>query len=207
MGDSPLKTASILIKNNKNGFSKDKALIEIEGKPLIHHVAKRVSESVDKVILNAQNEVQAEKILSKTSYIDDLTYTHLNDSSPLSGMFSALNNCPSGKNLLISCDRVLINPKVVDYLFSELNQHDAVIPRFDDGGLEYFLSVYDVDKAKKMARKLLEEDKTQINDILKELDIKYVPIEKIREIDKKLFSLKKASCPENLKKISKKLRN
>ncbi|PTD93909.1 hypothetical protein C9439_05310 [archaeon SCG-AAA382B04] len=201
MGDSPLKTASILIKNKTNGFSKDKALIEIEGKPLIHYVAKRVSESVEKVILNAQNEIQAEKILSKTSYIDDLTYTHLNDSSPLSGMFSALNNCPSGKNLLISCDRVMINPKVINYLFSELNQHDAVIPRFDDGGLEYFLSVYDVDRTKKAAKKSLEKDETQINDILKKLDVKYVPIESIREIDSRLLSLEKINTPKKVEKI------
>ncbi len=203
-----MKSASIIIRDNKNRYSKNRALLEINNKPTIYYVAKRVSKAVEKVTVRPQNEVQAEKILSKVPYVDDLAYNPLNNNSPVSGMFSTLNNSPSGKNLLVSCNRVLINPKVIDYLFEKLNSYgsDAVIPRFGNGKLEYFLSTYDVEKAKEAAEKSLKNDEVQIKKLLEKLDVKYVPIEQLRKIDSDLHSFKKVNSKKNeIKEIKRKL--
>ncbi len=195
-----MRVASILMNDIGKHFSRKESLIEVEDKLLIHYVAKRVSGVVDKVILGAKNEIQAERILAEVPFIDDLAYDPHKNKSIVSGIFSALNNSPNGLALLIGSNKALVNPKVIDFLFSEIDQSDVVLPRYDDGGTDPLLGVYRVKEAKNAAKKTIEKEQS-INFFLNKLDKKYVPVERIREIDNDLLSLEKINNPKKFQKI------
>lgn len=202
-----MRSASILVRETSNQFKQDRALLEINNKLLVQYVAERVSNSVEKVILGVKNEVQAEKILSNVPEVDYIAYAPENKYSIPSGFFSTLNNSPKGLNLLIGCDMPLIKPEVIDYLFESIDEHDAIIPRYDNGGLEYLLGVYRVKETRLALKRALKNKKKDLQEALDSLDVKYVAVEKLRKIDKNLSSLKKLNCQEKLQKASEKLKN
>ena len=129
-------------RGSRLGF-REKALIEIKGKPLISFVIESLGKVVDEIIISVRDEAQGE--LLKSMFPDiRYAYDRYENTGPLAGILSGLSICKDEYCFIAACDMPFINEKAVNLLFSKCRDHDAAIPRRDDGFLEPLHAVYNM---------------------------------------------------------------
>lgn len=61
---------------------------------------------------------------------------------PLSGIYTALENCRTSRALVVACDMPLVRSEFFLLLLQKPREADAVVMQFDDGFLEPLCSLY-----------------------------------------------------------------
>jgi len=127
---------------------REKALIDIKGRPLIVLVIEKLKNVVDTIIVSVRDEAQG-KMLESFLPGCRFAYDTYKNVGPLAGILSGLEACEDDLCFIAACDMPFINENVVTMLFEKSEHHDAAIPRWDDGFLEPLHAVY---KRKPMLR-------------------------------------------------------
>ena len=122
----PLSLA-IIAGGQSRRMGRDKAFVELGGKPLIERVIERSAELG-----------QAETILITNSAAD---YAHLGlpmhgdifpDKGSLGGIYTALTRASQSAVLVLACDMPFINPDLLRFMIAQLDEDtDIVAPRVD----------------------------------------------------------------------------
>jgi molybdopterin-guanine dinucleotide biosynthesis protein A len=121
-------------RGSRLGF-REKALINIKGKPLIAYVIENLEKVVNEIIISVRNETQGELL---KAIFPNLRYAYdiYENTGPLAGILSGLTICKDDYCFIAACDMPFINEKVVNFLFAKCKDYDAAIPIHGDGFLE-----------------------------------------------------------------------
>ena len=102
----------------------------------------------------------------------------------------------NGEVIFVSaCDMPCVDPRVVALLFDRLDNHDAVIPRWNVEMLEPLHAVY---RRSALIRYLEDHKSCSLRTMIKTLDARYVPVNEIRTIDQHLITFTNINKIEEL---------
>jgi molybdopterin-guanine dinucleotide biosynthesis protein A len=186
-------------KGKRMGY-REKALMAIHGKPLIMYAIKSLEKVVDNIIISVRDKAQGElfdSVLPGYMYAFD----KYENTGPLSGILSGLSVCRDEYCFIAACDMPFINEHVVKLLFKDSEDHDAAIPRWEDGFLEPLHAVY---RSKPMffeTKKAIKNGEKIILAPIQKLRVNYVEIEDIRKIDHDLRTFININTPEDMDRI------
>jgi molybdopterin-guanine dinucleotide biosynthesis protein A len=175
----------------------EKALIDINGKPLISLVIKSLEKVVDEIIISVRDEAQGKHL--KRIFPDLLfAYDEYENTGPLAGILSGLSICRNDYCFIAACDMPFINADVIDLLFSKCNDHDAAIPRRNDGFIEPLHAVYKTSTMITETEKALQNNENTILAPISRLNVNFVPLEEISKIDHDLRTFMNINTYEDI---------
>ncbi len=180
----------------------EKALIDINNKPLISYVIEALKKVVDNIIISVRDRAQSE-LLQLHPYMSGyrFAYDTYKNKGPLAGMLSGLSACQEEYCFIAACDMPFINEKVVKLLFRKSKTHDAAIPRWEDGFLEPLHAVYKCKPMIRETKKAIEKGETIILAPVFKLNVNYVEIDEIKKIDRDLRTFMNVNTYEDIKNI------
>jgi molybdopterin-guanine dinucleotide biosynthesis protein A len=185
----------------------DKALAELDGKPLIIHTIEHIQDLVEEIIVvvneNESRIFQYHNILEKyhiqkTRIVTDLKMKNL--SGPLIAILTGLKFATGDFCITVPCDVPMLNGKVAEYLFSEINDSFVVVPMWPNGRLETLLMVLNRKKTLEIANVLCQLGRSHPDDILRgSLKTLFVsPLGEIKILDPDLCSFVNINYQEDL---------
>lgn len=188
-------------KGSRLGYQ-EKALIDINGKPLIAFVIESLAKVVDNVIISVRDREQGELLkfhLPGCRFAYD-TYKNM---GPLAGILSGLEACGDEYCFIAACDMPFINGKVVRMLFRKSEHYDAAIPRWEGGFLEPLHAVYRCKPMIRETEKAIESGETIILAPVFKLNVNHVDINEIKRIDMELRTFMNINTYEDILELSK----
>ncbi len=178
----------------------EKALIDINGKPLIAYVIEALGKAVDNIIISVRDREQGELIDSRMPGYR-FAYDTYKNRGPLAGILSGLSACDDEYCFIAACDMPFINEKAVALLFRKCNGFDAALPRWDDGSLEPLHAVYRCEPMIRETKKAIERDETIILAPVFRLNVNYVGVEEIGNYDPELRTFMNVNTYEDIQQI------
>ena len=156
----------VLCGGRSSRMGRDKALLEIEGEPLVRRVARLLAEAACPVILAPGTPGRLGE-LGMAEVEDELP-----DSGPLGGIVAGLAASPSSLLAVVAVDMPMASPAVFRLLASLHGDEDAVVP-VTSSGPQPLHSVYSVD-ALGALRTCLSEGRLRLTDALARLRVRVV---------------------------------
>jgi molybdopterin-guanine dinucleotide biosynthesis protein A len=174
--------------------------VNFQGEPLIAHVIAKLQGLGDECIVSIGGTHDAEQyrrvLHNNTLVVEDTVDFH----GPLAGFMTALNECKSNACFLAACDMPLIEPKVVQYLFTEGSEHSSAVPRWQDGRLEPLHAVYDCKTARMAAQAVISERVWSMISLVDHMTrVRFVNVEQeISPINPTLSTFRNLNTPREL---------
>ncbi len=182
---------------------REKALIDVNGRPLIMFVIEALEKVVDRIIISVRDREQGDLFKSGNPDLQGYPYAYdaCRGRGPLAGILSGLLACEEEYCFIAACDMPFINPNVVELLFRKSDGFEAAIPRWEDGSLEPLHAVYRCDPMIRETRKAFENDETIILAPIYRLKVNYVRIGEIKKIDNDLKTFMNVNTSEDIRQI------
>ena len=188
----------------------DKALAELDGKPLLVHAIENIQDVVDEIVVvvdeNQTRTARYQRVLQKYHVKNSRIVTDLkikNLSGPLIAIFTGLKLINSDYCITIPCDVPMFNPKVAEYLFDKINGSLVAVPMWPNGRLETLLLVLERKSTLEIVTVLCQLGRSHPDDIirgsLKTLLIS--PLGEIKILDPELKSFININCQEDLSRL------
>lgn len=182
------KSVIILAGGASNRVGKDKGLLDFKGKPLINWVIEAVKPLTGQiyVVCSGKQASAYDRSTTGVQVIKDL----YPEKSPLIGLISGLKAVKTGYAFITACDMPFIKTELVSFLFEQAKGHEGSIIVKSDGWIEPFLSVLNVSSSLTEADRLYRTGDYRLRMVMRNLlNIKYIHVETVREIDPNLSSL------------------
>ncbi|MHC1579936.1 MAG: molybdenum cofactor guanylyltransferase [Candidatus Alkanophagales archaeon] len=195
------RAAVILAGGRGTRLRREKCLLELGGKPLIRWVADAVHRIVDELVVAVRNEAQADAVARVCDA--KIAIDSFKGFGPLAGILAGLSATSAEYSVVLGCDMPLVRTEVVEFLFevAEESKADAVVPKWDNGYMEPLHAVYKTDAmARATLRSILGGEKS-IRAPLRSLNVKFVPVRRLREMDENLETLTNINSPADLKRL------
>jgi molybdopterin-guanine dinucleotide biosynthesis protein A len=175
---SSKRTAIILAGGESSRFGSNKALQLLAGKPLIRHVAERLSQIADEtlvVIGYREPRPGYEAVLPSSVKI-------MNDSregkTPLIGIATGLQATKSEYAFICACDLPFVKQEVVELLYRRASGADAAIPKWNQGHIEPLEAVYRTSSTLVATRETLSPSGSRLKAMISKLGkVVYVSVE------------------------------
>lgn len=184
----------------------DKALAQVNGKPLLVHVVENLKGTVDKIAVCVNDHQRA------------ATYTHLlekhgtggvkfvvdkKDSQvkgPLLAITSGLTAVDANYCLIVPTDMPFIKPEVANYLFKACVGYEAAVPMWPDGTIETLLMALKRNSCLEIAQSLLALNRANADAILRAAGTLHLvsPLKEICGLDPELQSFININYQEDL---------
>lgn len=181
---------------------REKALININGKPLIALIIERLEKVVDSIIISVRDIKQGELLKAALSRECRFAYDIHKNTGPMSGILSGLSACEDEYCFIAACDMPFINENVVRLLFRRSENYDAAIPRWEDGSLEPLHAVYRCAPMIHEAKKAIERGETIILAPVFKMNVNYVPMNDVRKLDPDLRTFININTIDDIQKLS-----
>ncbi|MEM2925058.1 MAG: molybdenum cofactor guanylyltransferase [Methanocellales archaeon] len=192
----------VLAGGKSTRMQRDKALLAIGKKRMINLVLESLEQVVDEIAVVAGNREQGEHLRPYIGQVK-LTYDEIPEFGPLAGILAGLQVLNSNSIFIAACDMPFINPRVVEMLFNQAQDSDAIIPKWKDGRIETLHAVYKRASMMQAAKLAIEEGEHVILAAINKLPrVSYISIEEIKKIDPELKTLMNVNTPSDLKKIN-----
>lgn len=163
----------------------DKAIAELDGKPLIRHVVERIAPAVSEVVINCRDGQRdaIEQALSGIQYriaVDSVT-----GRGPVAGIRTGCRVASSAWAFATACDMPFVNSRLVYRLFdavgagepsevvetnNRIHETDGVVPQIN-GRLQPLAAVYHTATVDETAATTLEQDSGAVMEMLDRLSI------------------------------------
>ncbi|MCK5108234.1 MAG: molybdenum cofactor guanylyltransferase [Methanosarcinales archaeon] len=199
-----MRTAIILCGGRSARFGSDKAMLTIDGVPMIRRVIQQVSLVVDEIIIAARDPEQG--VCITETIPDDLmvVYDSVVGYGPIAGILAGLLASKSECSVCLACDLPHVNPDVVDALFgcAEERGGDAAIPRHSNGMLETLHAVYGRPMIP-ACQSVTESGERTVRSAISLLSrAVFIPTESLRRFDPDLRTFLNVNYPEDLGKVA-----
>lgn len=181
---------------------REKALIDINGRPLIELIIERLKIVVDSIIISVRDRAQGELLGATLSRGYTFAYDDHRNVGPISGILSGLSECEDEYCFISACDMPFINDDVVRLLFEKSENYDASIPRWDDGFLEPLHAVYRCSPMVHETKKAIERGEKIILAPVFKMNVNYVAVNEIRTLDPDLRTFININTCEDIQKTS-----
>jgi len=189
-------------------FGTDKALVDLEGKPLIQYVLDVVTPLVDETIIVVKTQEQGIRIREacKGSFI--LVFDESEVSSPLVGALTGMRTARGEVSLLLACDTPFLSSGVLSFLLHTGPSYDAVIPMWPNGNMEPLQAVYNTGKTREVAAEAIEAKELRVYDAIKRLHkVLYISMEVLRQLDPSLGTFENVNTSSDLERVAMLLRS
>lgn len=181
---------------------REKALIDINGRPLIQLIIEMLENVVDSIIISVRDRAQGELLASSLSHVYRFAYDEERNMGPMSGILSGLLSCEDEYCFIAACDMPFINNDVVRLLFKRCVDHDAAIPRWEDGFLEPLHAVYRCAPMIRETKKAIERGEKIILAPVFRMNVNFVPVDEIRRFDPDLRTFININTNEDIQELS-----
>jgi molybdenum cofactor guanylyltransferase len=161
-------TGVILAGGKSSRMGKDKALIDIHGKPIIRHVIETMKQIFDRVIIIA-NDQRLYRLFGLEVFSDIYV-----DCGPLGGIHSAFFHTFSDKLFIIACDTPDVSPDLIRYVCDFHSSSIAKVP-FAEGTLHPLIGMYHRD-CLPILLSHLESNRLKMASFLDAIEAECIPI-------------------------------
>jgi molybdopterin-guanine dinucleotide biosynthesis protein A len=188
----------------------DKALVELDGKPLLIRAVQNVQGVVDEVAVCVNDEersavytkILGRNALSKVKIVVDEKISHI--SGPNLAIMSGLKSLQTDFCLTLPCDMPFLEPKVAEYLFNEAAEgFEVTVPMWPNGRLETLMMVLERQTALEITETLCMLRRPRSDDIprgaIKTLLVS--PVNNIKNLDPQLRSFININSREDLNRL------
>jgi len=184
-------TGVILAGGRSSRFGSNKALAVINGKPLIRHVADRMTDLFRECLV-VTNTPEAYEFLSLP-----MTSDRYRDCGPLAGIHAALMEINNPRAFVVACDMPQLSSELIRYM-CRINerQYDVIIPWLDKGH-EPLFGIYHKNSLP-VIESFLERNACQIIRAIKELKVRRVSEEEVLSNAGNLDCFKNINRPEDI---------
>jgi len=191
------RTAIILAGGEgKRVGGRDKYFFSYRGETFIKRLIESLETVVDEIIIVAKNE-------EKCSHFEGIKNVHIvsdiiKGRGPIGGLQAGV---PAAKGEVIfvsACDMPFLNPDVVDRLFDKINEHEAIIPAWDEDKIEPLHAIYRRDA---LVKYLKAHKSLSLRAMIRELHSKYISVEDFRDVDPYLRTFTNINKLEELEKL------
>ena len=179
-------TLLILAGGRSRRMGRDKAGLPAGDGTLIEHLVGRLAPVAGETIVAGGPDLPA---IDGVRRVDD-RYPGL---GPLAGIHAGLLAASRTWVWVVACDLPDVEPGLGALLCSLAVGVEAVVPRVDDRA-EGLCAVYDRSLAARIAS-FLQAGERRVQDLLAQLDVRYVPAAVLRQVDPELRSFRNLNTP------------
>lgn len=192
-------TAVVLTGGESKRMGSDKAMVEIDGKPMAAHIVEMIDPLFSDILISVRE------------YRTDVTLPQIKDDSagsgcpaskgrgPMVGIKSALEAIQSDWLFVIACDMPFVSTTLIQELASKRGDHDAVLTYVSDRPQPLF-GFYAKSSLPLMQARIVEGQRSMMR-LLDKLDVYLLPEEQVKAIDPELKSLISLDSIEDVKKM------
>jgi molybdopterin-guanine dinucleotide biosynthesis protein A len=187
----------------------DKALAELNGKPLLIHAIQNVRNVVDEVVVCVNDEERKAgyvEILEKYSVsnfriVVDEKISHI--SGPNLAIMTGLKAIQADYCFTLPCDMPFLQPKVAEYLFAEAEGFEVTVPMWPNGRLETLMMVLESPSALEIIETLCVLKRPRSDDIPRGANktLLVSPVDDIKKFDPELRSFININSKEDLNRL------
>jgi molybdopterin-guanine dinucleotide biosynthesis protein A len=187
--------AGIILAGGKSRrYGENKALVRLDGVPLIERVARVLGSVFKRVVLVTNSPGEYEHL--QLPMFEDL----VKGLGPLGGILTGLSVITEEAGFLVACDMPFLNPGLIRYMSRIRENFDVVVPRVQ-GDFETLHALYS-HKCLPAIWKLVHAGEYQVFRFFPEVSVRYVEEDEIRCHDPDLRSFLNINRPEDLMTIS-----
>ncbi|MBS7611710.1 molybdenum cofactor guanylyltransferase [Candidatus Bathyarchaeota archaeon] len=172
-----MKTGIVLAGGYSRRLGEVKALVCLNGKPMIVYVVEQLKPLVDELIVVVKKRSRSmEEVLENHGvYICE---DSLQIQAPLVGLLTGFENSNSEYAVVSPCDSPLVDATIIRRLFEEASGFDAAIPMWNNGFIEPLHAVYRVKPCIEASRRVVEEGLLSVRAMIARLSrVRYVKVE------------------------------
>jgi len=183
----------ILAGGKSSRYGKNKALVEIDGVPLIKRVMG-VMETIFSTVVLITNTPKTYAFLEVPMFED-----RIKGLGPLGGIQTGLKVISKNAGFFVACDMPFLNSGLIRYLTSVRHGFDVVVPTFS-GKFEALHAIYTKNCLKEI-EKLINGGIYQTIQLFQSVNVRFVAEDEIRRFDPELSSFSNINKPEELQKM------
>ncbi|HNS18547.1 MAG TPA: molybdenum cofactor guanylyltransferase [Bacteroidales bacterium] len=160
-------TAVILAGGRSSRMGTDKSMLDVNGQPLIAHIAHQLDGHFDEIIIGANDP-------SKYAFLNYPVIADVEkDQGPLMGIYSCLMASASEVNFITACDIPEMNLKLIHNMINISGDADIVMPVSENDHYEPLYAVYRKSVIPE-AKLVLEGDGRRITELLGRVRVKFI---------------------------------
>lgn len=154
----------------------EKALADLDGRPLLAHVVTGVAPAVDSMLVNCRRDQlqDFQRALASTGPDVEFACDPEPDSGPAAGLRTALDSVTTPLVAVVACDVPFVDATFLDWLFEEMNDADGVVP-YVDGAPQPTHAVFATEPTRRAASDAIENASGSLRDVLDRLDLVRIP--------------------------------
>lgn len=171
-------TAIILAGGKSKRMGTDKTFLELDGVPLLQRMIRLLQPLCDTLIISSNNprhEKYGYKVIAD----------EIKNCGPIGGIYSSLNKSNTDLNFVVSVDAAFVEKDFIQFLFSQSEDSDAVVP-FSEKGKEPLIAMYNKSCLAFMKEKL-EAGDYKMHTLLSSINTKWIDAQNWVEKYPKLF--------------------
>jgi molybdopterin-guanine dinucleotide biosynthesis protein A len=183
-------SAAVLAGGMSTRMGRDKALIELNRRPLIVRVFDRLNAVSDDVFAVTKDEAPLEP-LGVRVVVDDHEAQ-----SPIAGIARAMRAARYERVFVCACDTPFLAPKLIALLASKASRSDVVVPR-RGGRPEPLHAVWSAGAAQRVSE-ALDDGELAVHRIFDHLDVVWVEEDEWKAVDPRGRSFVNLNTPSEL---------
>ena len=173
-------SCAVLVGGKSRRFGSDKALLEVQGQPLVARIADRLRSISDDVML-VGNRLERFAGVGARLVPDEIAGLGV-----VGGLVTSLRQARHPYVFVVACDMPFLDPAVIRFLASLADGHDVVIPQVG-GILQPMHAVYGQSALPAIERLVAAGDACPLN-FLPEIRMRTVDEDELKPIDPQLRS-------------------
>ena len=192
-----MRSAIVLVGGEaRRAGGKEKYFFSYEGRTFIEHILDALRGVVDEIVLAARDPAQCERFghLAGVRCVSDIR----KGIGPTGGLHAGVLAVRGEHVIVVACDMPCINSRVVEHLFSLMNDYDAVIPAWNPEMLEPLHAVY---RRAALLAYLEEPGHRSLREMVKAMRVRFVEIDELRGMDPELKTFTNVNKVEELERM------
>jgi molybdopterin-guanine dinucleotide biosynthesis protein A len=185
----------ILAGGRSERWGTEKALVEVEGRPLLLHVLERLGTLSEERLVSCKRGLGLE--LPGVRVVEDAS----EERGAAIGLLSSLPHVRSEYVAVVACDHPRASLRVMERLAGRARGRDGAVPLWPNGYLEPLYAVYRTEGLRRAVEGGVRRGERRLRKILEGLDLVYVPVEELRELDPGLDCFFNLNSPEDLRRL------
>jgi len=183
-------TGLILLGGKSSRYGSNKALVRLDGVPLVERVVSVMKSIFHRVILLTNTPKEYSHL--QLPMVEDL----IKGFGPMGGIYTGLMTMEDTAGFFVACDMPFLNSKLIRHMVEVKGDFDAVVPRMD-WMLEPLHALYSK-KCLPAIQEAIGRDEHQILKCFARMRVRYVDKEELRLYDQDLRSFFNINKPQDL---------
>lgn len=192
------RTALILVGGEaRRSGGMEKYFFTYGGKSFLSHLIAALSKATDEIIIVARDEEQCSRFQDIPGI--RICCDRVRGIGPLGGIIAGVEEAEGDLIFITACDMPCIRSEVVELLFTSIKDADSAVPYWNEEMYEPLHAVYRKDSLKSY---IATHTSYSLRAMIRNINTKFIPIQKIREVDPNLQSFTNINDLGDLKAIN-----